>query len=235
MYRKRRVDITNPDTTTTDTNPLGMQTLGIPCGKPSEISDSNNKIVDSEYSYTNTTKFKILDDSDKTKSFNQLLELSMQNIYSFIKKNKIDYVYYPTHQCISSGNSTKLDLKPDEFEIDLGKMIREKWTKDNEENINKQFDNLMKKLKYNINSDNGLPDPLVLAPPLVPVTGTVLPLVPALAPVTVPSLKNVQTTSDQGQPDKIHYLQLDNISSDNYLVDKNNKKINVKNSYSGEI
>ena len=158
-------------------NPDRMETIGIPMGQFGKFDNVDN-ISNSLYVFDKN--FSLIDDSTKTKPDPELLELAMQNIYSYVLKNGITDIYF------SSGNCDKNTFKPLATEYKLGLSIfkDEKWTKKNLDNINKQFSNLISEIEkqgFKISLDNGEID--VPKPPEPPITPPEPPITPPETPV----------------------------------------------------
>jgi hypothetical protein len=130
----------------------GMLSLGIPIGHPDNTG--GGAIYEELYTYNNTDAMKSFNVSSdlfcETNKENEIIKISMQNIYKYVYDNpNITDIYY----------SAK-DTSPDYPGLGLGIFKNHKWTKDNIDNINNQLENLFKELgkipnrKFTINKNN---------------------------------------------------------------------------------
>jgi hypothetical protein len=130
FLRKYRVDMTNPDN---DVDVKKIQALGIPTGSTG-VQINNSSI---NYDLLNNV---LTDPSNITdKSTNNLLKISLENIYKYIiKYPNIKKIYYSSDDDVSKG-------------LGLGEFIYVQFTKDNIISINKKFNELLEKLKSDYN------------------------------------------------------------------------------------
>ena len=237
-FRPNRQDLINKATSITSGYINGMCSLGIPTGKSGEKNLPTNEISNKLYNYS-TVKFKNIDDtlirtSISTMDNNQLLELSMQNIYKYIIDYNITDVYYSSENC----DTNKKPINNNKYELGINEFKNEDWTKYNLVNINLQFQNLINELiknnGYTINFDNGEPALPGTPAPGTPAgaAGTPAPGTPAGAAGTPAGAAGTPAgaagTPGTPTPQQI-YLNSYNINSSNLLEDSRKSIINVKN------
>ena len=178
-YRPNRKDLSDDKLGKTGTNGYidNMHTLGIPMGSHHDI-DKGEIINSNPYKLVNNfTKIDILKNKNLIKK-NEFLELSMQNIYSYVLKNNITDIYYSSGSCDKYFNI----IKNDDYNMGLDIFAKYQWTQENKPKLNVQFKNLIDSLKkegYNISNDNGKYEK-----PVKPVTQPVKPITPPVKPVT---------------------------------------------------
>ena len=192
-YRPNRKDLSDVKLGKTGINGYidNMHTLGIPMGSHHAI-DKSEIINSNPYKLVNNfTKIDIF--KKKFKNYiekNEFLELSIQNIYSYVLKNNITDIYYSSGSCDKDYNI----IKNVDYKMGLDIFIKYKWTQQNKPNLDIQFKNLIDSLKkegYNISNDNGTyvkpVTPQVTPQVKPPVTPQVKPQVkPVIPPVTQP-------------------------------------------------
>jgi endonuclease/exonuclease/phosphatase family metal-dependent hydrolase len=218
-HRPNRKDLSDIKLGKTGTNGYidNMHTLGIPMGRKNDITvDKDNSITYIPYKFENTN-FKTIDNfkyNMKKKgefiSNQKLLELSIQNIYSYVLNNNITDIYYSSGSCDKDYNI----IKNDDYKMGLGYFSTLEWTQKNKPNLDIQFKNLIDSLKkegYKISDDNG-----TYVKPVKPVTPPVKPVKPVTPPVKpVTPVTNKSFTNIGWDFDGVLHLEVTPLLSNN--------------------
>jgi hypothetical protein len=164
-YRKYRQDIQTLDNT-------GIKALGIPTGDGKANLDLTKDDINDKIIFT--ANFEILTNiTTKPKLFNEILNLSLNNIYAYIFKYNITDIYYGTgvYDYNTTPNKSTCKVKtrqktPDDllnpfpYALGLSEFAGKPWTKKNINNINKKFTQLFTELEktftLKLNFDNGI-------------------------------------------------------------------------------
>ena len=234
-YRMSRKDSKLPNQNDSE-NPRGMNTLGIPTGY-STADKTKGAISSTNYDYSNPDDFEFINktttytDFFTNNNYDEILKKSMKNIYDYIKKFKIQYIFYPTYK--NEYDTDKKEFKYEIPKIDLDPFLGKEWTTQNKNALENQFMNLIKNIiKINNNYEiedinNEDANPANPANPQIPATpqNPPIPATPQTNPNIPPSPQGVANRKQEKS------LEDYSISNDNFLVDGNNKKIDVRAAY----